>query len=81
MIGENRLAGGMPLTLNGKVIKGKEPIISEGPHTVGTEMAGGYLLVNAVNLEEAATFLPDCPVFEFDGYTEVREIMALPAAK
>lgn len=76
MTTEKRLAGGMPLTLNGKIVKGNERLISNGPHTVGEEIVGGYLLINAVNLEEATTLIQSCPIFEFGGYAEVREIMA-----
>jgi len=36
---------------------------------------GGYLLINAVNLEEATALIQDCPIFEFNGRAEVKEIM------
>ena len=75
MTAQNRLAGGKPLTLRGNVIKGKDPQVTEGPHTVGTEIVGGYLIINADSLEEATTLVKSCPIFEFDGYAEVRETM------
>lgn len=80
IIAGRRLAGGMPLTLNGKVVRGKERIISDGPHAVGEEIVGSYLLINATNLEEAIALIQSCPIFGFDGYAEVREIMSLPVS-
>jgi hypothetical protein len=35
-----------------------------------------YMLINAVNLGEAAALIQNCPIFESDGYAEVKEIMA-----
>ena len=75
MTAQNRLAGGKALTLQGNVIKGKNPQVTEGPHTVGTEIVGGYLIINADSLEEATILMKSCPIFEFDGYAEVRETM------
>jgi predicted ester cyclase len=84
---EHRIAGGTPLTLSGKVLgggnahlagKGPGPSISEGPHKVGEEIIGGYLLINAHSLDEAASVMQSCPIFEFGGYAEIRETMTLP---
>ncbi|MBS1663873.1 MAG: hypothetical protein JST68_22700 [Bacteroidetes bacterium] len=70
---KGNLAGGSALTLNGKVIKG-EGLVSEGIHRVGTEIIGGFLLLKAENLEEAVGIAESCPIYEFDGYAEVREM-------
>jgi len=66
------LAGGSGLTLNGKLIK--EGKVSEGVHKVGTEIVGGFLLLKAESLEEAVGIAETCPIYEFDGYAEVREM-------
>jgi predicted ester cyclase len=49
--------------------------ITEGPYKTGTEIVGGFLLINAANLEEATAITQTCPIFDFDGFAEVREIM------
>jgi len=74
---EHRIAGGMPLTLAGKVLT---PSVTEGPHKVGNEIVGGYLLINARDLDEATSLMQGCPIFEFGGYAEIREGMMLPGA-
>lgn len=83
----HRIAGGMPLTLSGRVLtpsvtEGHYQMVSqtitEGPHKVGDEIVGGYLLINAHDLDEATSLMQDCPIFEFGGYAEIREIMTPP---
>ena len=71
---ENKLTGGKPLTLRGNVILNSGTVIP-GPHAVGKEIVGGYLLVRAQSLEEATELIKTCPVYESDGFAEVREIM------
>jgi hypothetical protein len=66
------LAGGSGLTLNGRIIKGAE--ISEGTHKTGTEIVGGFLLLKASSLDEATDIARTCPIYEFGGYAEVREM-------
>lgn len=66
------LAGGSGLTLNGRLIKGGHT--DDGIHRVGTEIVGGFLLLKADNLEEATSIAETCPIYEFDGYAEVREM-------
>ncbi|HVU58777.1 MAG TPA: ester cyclase [Puia sp.] len=86
---EDRIAGGMPLTLTGKILRethdsdqaqSSSPSVGEGPHKAGEEIVGGYLLINAHSLDEAATLMQSCPIFEFGGYAEIREGMTMPAS-
>lgn len=69
---KGHLAGGSGLTLDGRLIK--EGRASDGIHRVGTEIVGGFLLLKAENLEEAVGIAETCPIYEFDGYAEVREM-------
>ena len=71
---EGKLDGGSGLTLKGKIIKGIDGRISDGIHKVGTEIVGGFLLLKAIDLDEATEITRSCPIFEFDGYAEVREL-------
>ncbi|HEY8972180.1 MAG TPA: YciI family protein [Puia sp.] len=75
---EHRIIGGMPLTLSGRVLHGAAPSVIEGPHKVGDEIIGGYLLINAHSLDEATSLMQSCPIFEFGGYAEIRETMTPP---
>jgi hypothetical protein len=71
---KGNLAGGSSLTVNGTIIKGQKPKVSNGIHHAGTEIIGGFLLIKADNLEEATEIVRGCPIYEFDGYAEVREM-------
>jgi hypothetical protein len=72
------LTGGKALTLNGTVIHGNKGNfkVTDGPYYKGDkEIVGGYLLIKAKDLQEATSLIKDCPVFEFDGFAEIREMM------
>lgn len=68
------IARGNALTLNGKIIKGNGSIVINDIYKNGTEIIGGYLLLNAADLEEAVEIMKTCPIYEFDGYSEIREL-------
>jgi len=67
--------GGSALSLTGKMIKGPDAKVVNDIHKVGTEVVGGYLLIQAENLDKAVEMAREIPVFEVDGYLEVRELM------
>ncbi|MET7258024.1 YciI family protein [Dyadobacter fermentans] len=69
---KGKLAGGSGLTLNGRIIKDGQT--NEGIHYAGTEIVGGFLLLKAEDLDEATAIAASCPIYEFDGYAEVREM-------
>jgi hypothetical protein len=74
---QNKLADrGNRLFAAGKVVKG-DNVITDGPYTEIKELIGGYTLVKAESLEEAAELAKGCPVLAFGGNVEVREINPL----
>ncbi|CAH0289718.1 YciI family protein [Chryseobacterium sp. Bi04] len=66
------LVGGNSLSLEGRMIKGDGDIITDQIHQVGTEIVGGFLLLKAESLEQATAIAASCPIYEFDGYAEIR---------
>jgi hypothetical protein len=72
--GEGRLSGGNSLTLEGRLITGDGSTIVKTIHRVGTEIIGGFLLLKAQDLDEAAAIASSCPIYEAKGYAEVREL-------
>lgn len=68
-----KLAGGSGLTLEGRIIQENGSIITD-IHRVGTEIVGGYLLLKADGIDEATQIAASCPIYEFGGYAEVREL-------
>jgi hypothetical protein len=69
------VSGGSALTLNGKQIKGPKAAVVNDIHKVGTEIVGGYILLKAVDWDEAVLIMQSFPIYEFDGYAEIRELM------
>lgn len=58
---------------DGKVVK-QSTLITDGPYTEIKETLGGYSIINAESLEEAAQLASGCPIFLAGGNVEVREI-------
>ncbi len=74
---QGRLAGTEALLPTGKTLTGSQRVVTDGPYTEGKEIVGGYLFVQAADLDEAARLAEGCPVFEHEGSVEIRPIMAL----
>lgn len=68
------MVGGEPLVPSGKQVNGKKKVVTDGPFIESKELVGGYLIVNAKDINEAVEFSKDCPIFEVDGKLEVRPI-------
>ena len=71
---QGKVLGGSGLTLNGRLIKGKGDIVTDEIHNSNNEIIGGYLLLNADDFHEAVEIMKTCPIYEFGGYAEVREL-------
>ena len=68
---------GEPLDRTGKVVSGKQKVITDGPYTEAKDLVGGYLLVAAESLADAAELAKGCPIFENGGLVEVRPVMKM----
>ena len=71
------LVSGQPLDQGGKVVEKGGEIVTDGPFAEGKEIVGGYLIVKAEDLDHAVKLSKDCPIFELDGTTEVRELLPM----
>jgi len=69
-----KFKAGEPLGKEAKVINGTKKVVTDGPFAESKEVVGGYLIVTAKDLTEAAEIAKDCPIYEGDGSTEVRDI-------
>ena len=58
----------------GKVLRANN-VVTDGPYMEIKESLGGYAIVKASSLDEAAELAKNCPVFGYGGCVEVREIM------
>ena len=68
---------GQPLERSGKLVAGKRKTVSDGPFAEAKDVVGGYTLILAKDLNEAAELSKGCPILEFDGQVEVRPVMKL----
>jgi hypothetical protein len=68
------IKAGRPLTMGGRQLAPGLPP-TDGPRFHGQEFVGGFLLVEAADLDAATQLIAGCPVFEADGLAEVREMM------
>jgi len=74
---QNKLGSpGNPLAAAGKVVRANN-VITDGPYTEIKEVLGGYTIVKADTLDEAAGLAKGCPILSFGGNVEVREINAM----
>lgn len=78
MAQEGKLVRGEPLQTEGKVWTGVDKVLTDGPYAEGKEIVGGYLLIKEADLETATAMAENCPVLEYNGTVEVREIAPLP---
>jgi hypothetical protein len=71
--------GGDRLNDAGKVVrKSKEISVTDGPYAETKETIGGYVIVTAGSLAEAAEIAKGCPGLDYETLVEVRPIEGLP---
>ena len=65
---------GLPLERSGKVVRGKEKVVFDGPYAESKELVGGFSIVEAKDATEAARIASGCPILEGGGTVEVRPV-------
>ena len=76
-----RYEGGEPLEEQGKTLSGdRGSLVTDGPFAESKELVGGYFILKATDLAEAAEIAKGCPIFENGGTVEVRKIAPVPTA-
>lgn len=75
---QGKFIAGQPLAAGGSVITGGRRVVTDGPFVEGKEIVGGYLMIKAADLQEAVALSKNCPIFEYEGIVEVREVQQLP---
>jgi hypothetical protein len=74
---EGKYLSGEPLLPGGKLVKGADKKITDGPYAEGKEVVGGFFIINAANIDEAATIAKDCPDYHYGASVQVRQIMKM----
>jgi hypothetical protein len=75
---KGQLAGGLPLVSDGAVVSAGGTT-SEPVKSASEGIVGGYLIVKADSLEQAAKIAKSCPHIDNEGNIEVREIAPMPS--
>jgi hypothetical protein len=68
---------GRPLERTGKVVKGKEKSVNDGPYAEAKDLIGGFTLIEATDLAQAVELSKGCPIFDVGGSVEVRPVMKI----
>ena len=69
---------GQPLSPEGKVVRGKKKLVTDGPFAEAKELVLGFIIVEARDLAQAVELAGDCPMVVGGGSVEVRPVMSLP---
>jgi hypothetical protein len=68
---------GQPLEPTGKVVRGKDKVVTDGPYAESKDLLLGFITVEARDMAEAIDLLTGCPIVEAGGSAEVRPVGAL----
>jgi len=74
---QNKFSGGKGLSTEGKVIKSNN-VITDGPYAEIKESIAGYIIIKAMDFDEAVSLAKDCPILKGEGNSvEVRKVVAV----
>lgn len=74
---QNRVVNpGKRLDADGRVVRGSNTV-TNGPYVELKEMIGGFVLLAAKDLDEAAELAKGCPIFQVGGNVEVRPLVEM----
>ena len=68
---------GHPLEHTGRVVRGKQHTVTDGPFAEAKDIVGGFTIIEARDLDQAAELSKGCPILEAGGSVEVRPIQIL----
>lgn len=68
---------GLPLHVDGRVVRGPGRSVTDGPYAETKEVVGGFSIIEARDFAHAAEIASGCPILEGGGSVEVRPVLAL----
>jgi len=68
---------GQPLERAGKLVRGKQKAVTDGPFAEAKDVIGGFTLIEARDLDQAVELSKGCPILEVEGAVEVRPVMKI----
>jgi hypothetical protein len=68
---------GERLDTTGRVVRGRTKSVTDGPYVEVKDSVGGYMLVEARDMDQAVELSKGCPILERDGTVEIRPIASM----
>ncbi len=72
---QGKAVAGNPLEREGKIVSGKERVVSDGPFAESKEAIGGYFLLDVATMNEALAIAKECPGLPYGIRVEVRPVL------
>jgi hypothetical protein len=69
---------GHPMDRDGRVVRGKDKLVTDGPYVEAKDIVLGFIVVAAASLDEAVRLAGGCPIVQGGGSVEVRPVATLP---
>jgi hypothetical protein len=69
---------GLPLERTGKVVRGENPVVTDGPFAEAKDMVLGFIVIEARDMAQAVELAARCPIAQGGGAVEIRPVMSLP---
>jgi hypothetical protein len=73
-----QIVGGQPLRRDGKSLRGRDKVVTDGPFAESKDLVTGTLVIEAPAIDAAVELSRACPIFEIDGSVEVRVVFDQP---
>jgi hypothetical protein len=71
---QGKAVAGNPLEREGKIVSGKERVVSDGPFAESKEAIGGYFLLDVATMNEALAIAKECPGLPYGIRVVVRPV-------
>src|SRR2546430_7554967 len=71
---QGKALAGQPLEREGKIVSGKDRIVSDGPFAESKEAIGGYFLFDVATIDEAGAIAKECPGLPYGGRVGIRPV-------
>jgi hypothetical protein len=65
---------GQPLERSGRVVRGKDKVVTDGPYAEAKDMVLGFMVLTAKDLEHATQIASGCPIVIGGGSVEIRPV-------
>ena len=71
---ERKAVAGNPLEREGKIVSGKNRVVSDGPFAESKEAIGGYFLLDVATMDDAVAIAQECPGLPYGIRVDVRPV-------